>query len=1119
MRVLSAFCVLLFSGPGIGQALSPDQEILRAAGLPPDGPGLLAHFRKLTADEDQAIRDIVAKLSDASFAVREKATLDAIAKGYRAVPALRRAGRGGDLETQKRVSRCIAGIQNSPEGAQLAAAARVVQAQKTPGATRVLLAFFPNAENPALAQAVFNAVLTLDRGDAIEALPALRAALEDGHVPVRQRALRAVGYLGPEAADAVPLIAVCLRQGHREVRLAGLTALEQMGALAQNGVAALGDLIRDPDPEVRDRATKLAGRFGPEGQKAVAALYDRLLDPEDKERLHAAQALGNMGGRAVPVLLEALAKGDGNARSFALAALARCGRDDPVVIRKAAEAVADVENIYADVSAYRFGPEAAKLLAAALEHDNPRVRERAARALASFGPLGKPAVAALTARLKDEDRRVRGYAAQALWRIERQPELVAPVLIEAFQREDKKYRRSQILHETLIHLEPRPDAVVTLLLAALEDAEGPVRRTAAQALASEPTRTGEVVAGLLKALGDKDKLVRAAAATSLGWQGARSQGARSQGARAPDVVPALSAVFRNADSGAGREALWSLPRIGGAAKAALPAAIEALNDRLLSDAAADFIASLGPDGKSAAIALARRDTPAAFRALAALGPEARDAVPLLVKMHSSTPGMPQVFAAIGPPALEPLMEALGGPDPALSYNAGHYLGELGPKAVPALVKHFSDRGARGRWWAALALGRIGAEARAALPALIAATKEADPVLRRGATRAIGQIGPQHPEVVPTLVAMLKDSETRAEAITSLGQAGPKAEEALPALLTHVSGQSYVGVMAAAAVLKIDARNAAARAALHEAIKAPDAQRRHQALQVLRDIDEGGPEVIAACVATVKEADVTRHRQAIAYLGRLAEKDDAALKALIDALDLRVPPEADVKKSALAALTSLGSKAKSAVPRVIPLLDHRFWDVRAGAAKALAAVGWETPAALPVLVARVQMHDGLHRPPEFAEALHKMGGATHLVVDELTHIVMSDRHSPQDRLKAVALLTSLGPRAKSALPQLIFMANSLGGYDSGHFTIRPYAAYGLWKLGLTDEAVYALLLPLKEPLGHENKLVAIGFLGEIGPAARAAVPALRFASRCEDARVRAAAASAIAAISAQPNDRR
>src|SRR5262249_30939067 len=177
MRVLSTVCVLLLSGPGLGQAPNPDEEILRAAGLPTDGPALLDHFRKLTAGEDQAIRDIVAKLSDPSFAVREKATLAAIAKGYRAVPALRQAGRGGDLETQKRVSRCIAGIQNNPEGAVLAAAARVVQAQKPPGATRVLLAFFPNAENPELAQAVFNAVMRLEGCDVVEALPAPAAEL------------------------------------------------------------------------------------------------------------------------------------------------------------------------------------------------------------------------------------------------------------------------------------------------------------------------------------------------------------------------------------------------------------------------------------------------------------------------------------------------------------------------------------------------------------------------------------------------------------------------------------------------------------------------------------------------------------------------------------------------------------------------------------------------------------------------------------------------------------------------------------------------------------------------------------------------------------------------------
>jgi HEAT repeat protein len=78
-------------------------------------------------------------------------------------------------------------------------------------------------------------------------------------------------------------------------------------------------------------------------------------------------------------------------------------------------------------------------------------------------------------------------------------------------------------------------------------------------------------------------------------------------------------------------------------------------------------------------------------------------------------------------------------------------------SVPTLVKTLKeDADPNMRYWAAEALGKLGAGAEAAGPDLIAALKDESKLVRMGAAYALGEVRP--PEATPALQAATKDSE-------------------------------------------------------------------------------------------------------------------------------------------------------------------------------------------------------------------------------------------------------------------------------------------------------------------------------------------------------------------------
>jgi HEAT repeat protein len=146
---------------------------------------------------------------------------------------------------------------------------------------------------------------------------------------------------------------------------------------------------------------------------------------------------------------------------------------------------------------------------------------------------------------------------------------------------------------------------------------------------------GEGAQNLIKQLKDPEASTRRAAARALG----------EAGPGAKEAVGALADALKDSDAFVRRFAAQALGEIGPAARDAVPALSKALNDsrREVQEAAAAALGKIGPSSAQALVAVVkdtRKDAMVrrkAVEALAAMGAEARPALPGLVEIVSGKP--------------------------------------------------------------------------------------------------------------------------------------------------------------------------------------------------------------------------------------------------------------------------------------------------------------------------------------------------------------------------------------------------------------------------------------------------------------------------------------------------
>jgi HEAT repeat protein len=223
------------------------------------------------------------------------------------------------------------------------------------------------------------------------------------------------------------------------------------------------------------------------------------------------------------------------------------------------------------------------------------------------------------------------------------------------------------------------------------------------------------------------------------------------------------------------------------------------------------------------------------------------------------------------------------------------------------------------------------------------------------------------------------------------------------------------------------------------------------------------------------------------IGPVPPGQDPPLTDWLVALSHDTPFEVPQARAARAG----ASPPLAAVPSLLSLLKDDDRDVRLRAAAALGDLAGEVRRWLPALLDSLEeaaLHDG--DDGVRAEAVRALLCAGPQPATEVSPLIDA-LHSEVDvvRFHAAVALGDFGPDGRPAVPTLIHA--SLWDDEPA---VRIGAAMALWKI---DRKGPLVLHVLTGALGDANELVcwvAADCLGQIGPAAREAAPALRQALR-------------------------
>jgi HEAT repeat protein len=343
----------------------------------------------------------------------------------------------------------------------------------------------------------------------------------------------------------------------------------------------------------------------------------------------------------------------------------------------------------------------------------------------------------------------------------------------------------------------------------------------------------------------------------------------------------------------------------------------------------------------------------AVKALDDLGPEAKQALPALLKL-------------------------LKDQDEGLRRSAQKALDAIGKPAkvdVPLLTSALKDESPLVRAYAAEALGSIGSDASLASRSLRDAVMDKDAHVQQNATIALARIGLQPTDITPELLDALKntDIETRRTAIIAIAKMGADAKVAIPFLMESLN--SPAKAIRESAVLALGSIGAAAKPALpalKKLLTDEDEQTRFSAaraltevapsdtdgltvlVQALRDrpewklaalaqiakIGPGAEPIIPDLVKAMRDPDRAVCTKAAETIGSVGQSAKGAITALIENLK-----EPKMKDCCQRALERIG---KAAVPSLTDAMSNRNVAIRIGAAEALGNIGSDARSAMTAL---------------------------------------------------------------------------------------------------------------------------------------------------------------------------
>jgi HEAT repeat protein len=346
---------------------------------------------------------------------------------------------------------------------------------------------------------------------------------------VRQEALGILANMGPRAAPALSqLIELLKEENPNGIREAAVTALGKIGHDAKEAVDPLIKALSGARTGFAVQAVRALGEIGCADQQVRSALVNLWLSPNQSQtsqiqvaialcklkidapelvrvvtrilvgnpdaslRKSAAEALAWCNKKAVDVvpalLTAALHDKDERVRETAEAGLVHLGLGHEKAMQLCARQLKD--SSYAEAALRNSGPLAIPALIAALNAEEPIIREKAARTLGSIGELAAKAIPALTIILRDKDLDVRLAAAKGLWNITKNAEVVVPVLVHLLGEDwpgaaddgEERRRHLQTVIEALWRIGPPAHGAIAALKEMTRDRNRHIRESALSAL-------------------------------------------------------------------------------------------------------------------------------------------------------------------------------------------------------------------------------------------------------------------------------------------------------------------------------------------------------------------------------------------------------------------------------------------------------------------------------------------------------------------------------------------------------------------------------------------------------------------------------------------------------------
>jgi HEAT repeat protein len=441
----------------------------------------------------------------------------------------------------------------------------------------------------------------------------------------------------------------------------------------------------------------------------------------------------------------------------------------------------------------------------------------------------------------------------------------------------------------------------------------------------------------------------------------------------------------------------------------------------------------------------------------------------------------------------------------------------------------------GRREAAYLLNELGPDAEPALPVLLRIFREGDEyeMVQTYVNNTLEQMRDRIAFMVPELLENLTNNQPHVRVLCArmLGSIGPKAKPAVPALLRATESGDWHGWLAytaGKALLTIDGQTNVTLRVLTNALNGTNTTIRLFALMDLGKLGPVAKTVAPAIQEVLHDSDEQMRNEAVKALkeieptlleSRLQEMNQQAAANIARLIEMIRTGEYPQRYRAVEALSLFGPDAKDAVPVLIQALDapvmvramadiaqHNLWRV---IADALGEIGPDARAAVPKLVELIRKSKQ-YAGMSYCPALGKIGTNASLAVPVLQSLLQDE--NLRLRLAAADALIMIAPPACSNVvavltnllnePELatVWVVDEKGVarrsdrkdlQNPESVFAKISVSVALWRLGLEKEPPIEVLAELagKDPSAG-GELWAIKLLGEIGPAAKPALPALR-----------------------------